>query len=77
MTQSQLNGEIARITGESSATIAALGFGLVEMPSRKKNPRGPRGARIGRRMRRRLKVRVTPTRSVLPPVTVPTPCIAA
>jgi len=76
VTQRELNHEIARATGESSATIAALGFGLIEMPTRRSR-RGPRGARIGRRMRRRLKVRATPTRSVLPPVTVPMPCIAA
>ena len=80
MTQSQLYGEIANVTGETSATIAALGFSLIETPTRKKDHHDRPGARSRKRMRRRLKVRATPARKprfVKPPTIAPTPRIAA
>ena len=64
MTQSELNRKIAMVTGESSETIAAMGFSLLVEPP-------PlvvvdRRARLGdltrQRMRQRLKSRETPAR---------------
>ena len=67
MTQEELNREIANVTGESPALIAALGFSLLpEPPLIVVDHRVRLGDLTRQRMRQRLKAREAPARKPRP-----------
>ena len=53
MTQHELYQEVARVTGESVATISGMGFSVVAMPPPWAMDHRPRRGGFGRRLRHR------------------------
>jgi len=80
VTQTELNMEVARATGESVETISGMGFSVVTMPPPWVVDHRPRRCGFGRRlMHRDTKARRKPRklRSRTTPVRIPTLASAA